>query len=68
MRDNGTKPDFSPTAQPIMFAFFVGIGYKWVSGYGQFISTSARVDNWRMEADVGLTIYEDGFEKTTLPD
>jgi hypothetical protein len=63
MRENGTKPDFSPTAAPIAFGLFVGIGYRWVSGGALFISTSARVDNWRIEADVGLSIFSDGFEE-----
>ena len=61
-REDGKMPDFSPTAEPIVFGFFTGIGYKWVSGPGQVITTSARLDNWKVEADVGLTVFEDGFE------
>lgn len=62
MRPNGTKPDFSATAAPIAFGMFVGIGYRWISGGPQFVSTSARVDNWRIEANVGLSLFKDGFE------
>lgn len=62
IRQDSTKPDFSANAGPIVFGFFVGIGYKWISGLGQVVSTSARVDNWKVEADVGLTIFKDGFE------
>lgn len=68
MRQDGTMPDFSPTAQPISFGFAIGIGYRWLSGdQGQFISTSARVDNWKVIADVGQTTFEDGFEKPEVP-
>jgi hypothetical protein len=62
LREDGAIPDFSATAEPIVFAFFVGVGYKWVSGSGQAVETSARVDNWKVEADVGLTIFGDSFD------
>lgn len=61
-REDGTMPDFSATAAPMVFSFFVGIGYKWVSGPGRAFQTSARVDNWKVEADVGLTLFKDSFE------
>ncbi len=41
MRQDGTKPDFSSTAQPMVFGLVVGIGYRWISGDAIFISTSA---------------------------
>lgn len=58
-----SMPDFSPTAGPIAFGFFVGLGYKWLSGPETFISTSTRVDNWKVEADVGVTVFKNGFEQ-----
>jgi len=61
IRDDGSMPDFSAGAEPMVLGFFTSLGVRWVSGPGQMVQLSNRIDNLLVEVTPD-PIFSDEFE------